>query len=237
MEIQWISETSLLTKRSLEAEVLFPMLCRLTVKNILENISKSVLIVVFKETSVFRVRSLVSFRLNQKQLFWVRLTGSTFLDVDSTVGFPSEGELFIVDIDGSSLHLTYTGKTINQFTGVGGLNSIIDDQSEIRLKSASCKAFTGPDNTKKVTVRICSALKRYKGNDNTRFMRKGEKLEIQSIGLESKTIRNQNWFSSILKFFGTSRKLRLSMKLKEHIDSTLMIPTSSKMNSMLSLKM
>ena len=63
-------------------------------------------------------------------------TGSTFLDVDSTVGFPSEGELFIVDIDGSSLHLTYTGKTINQFTGVGGLNSIINDQSEIRLKSA-----------------------------------------------------------------------------------------------------
>ena len=62
--------------------------------------------------------------------------GSTFLDVDSTVGFPSEGELFIVDIDGSSLHLTYTGKTINQFTGVGGLNSIIADQSEIRLKSA-----------------------------------------------------------------------------------------------------
>ena len=59
--------------------------------------------------------------------------GSTFLDVDSTVGFPSEGELFIIDIDGSSLHLTYTGKTINQFTGVGGLNNIIDDQSEIRL--------------------------------------------------------------------------------------------------------
>ena len=54
-------------------------------------------------------------------------------------------------------------------------------------------------------------------------MRKGEKLEIQSIGLESKTIRNQNWFSSA-KVFGTSRKLRLSMKLKEHIDSTLMIP-------------
>ena len=74
--------------------------------------------------------------------------------MDSTVGFPSEGELFIVDIDGSSLHLTYTGKTINQFTGVGGLN-YIDDQSEIRLKSASY-AFTGPDNTKKVTVRICS---------------------------------------------------------------------------------
>ena len=43
---------------------------------------------------------------------------STFLDVDSTVGFPSEGELFVNDIDGSPLRLTYTGKTINQFTGV-----------------------------------------------------------------------------------------------------------------------
>ena len=48
-------------------EVLFPMLYRLTVKSILESISKSVLTVVFKETSVFRVQSLVSFRLNQKQ--------------------------------------------------------------------------------------------------------------------------------------------------------------------------
>ena len=54
MEIQWISETSLLTKRSLGQEVLFPMLL-IDSQEILESISKSVLIVVFKETSVFRV--------------------------------------------------------------------------------------------------------------------------------------------------------------------------------------
>ena len=76
------------------------------------------------------------FQVEPKTIVLCQTPGSTFLDVDSTVGFPSEGELFIVDIDGSSLHLTYTGKTINQFTGVGGLNSIVADQSEIRLKSS-----------------------------------------------------------------------------------------------------
>ena len=47
----------------------------------------------------------MSFRLNQKQLF-ASDSKVPHSDVDSTVGFPSEGELFIVDIDGSSLHLT-----------------------------------------------------------------------------------------------------------------------------------
>ena len=36
-------------------------------------------------------------------------------------------------------------------------------------------------------------------------MRKGEKLEIQSIGLESKTIRNQNWFSSAKVFWNIKK--------------------------------
>ena len=125
---------------------------------------------------------------------------SEFIDVDSTIGFPSQGNLFVVDIDGSPLQLTYTGKTINQFTGVSGLNNTIGDRAEIRIDS-DCFAFTGPNFTKKVTVRICSALKRYKGNDDTLFMRKGEKLEIQSIGLQSETIRNQNWFTSAKVFW------------------------------------
>ena len=67
-------------------------------------------------------------------------------------------------------------------------------------------------------------------------MRKGEKLEIQSIGLESKTIRNQNWFSSA-KVFWNIKKVEVIDETERNIDSTLMIPTSSKMNSMLLLKM
>ena len=43
-------------------------------------------------------------------------SGSSVIDVDSTIGFPDRGQ---IQIDGKSGILTYRSKTINQFIDVG----------------------------------------------------------------------------------------------------------------------
>ena len=48
-------------------------------------------------------------------------SGSSVIDVDSTIGFPDRGQ---IQIDGKSGILTYRSKTINQFTEVGLLREV-----------------------------------------------------------------------------------------------------------------
>ena len=43
-------------------------------------------------------------------------SGSSVIDVDSTIGFPDKGQIYV---NGQSGILTYRSKTINQFTEVG----------------------------------------------------------------------------------------------------------------------
>ena len=49
-------------------------------------------------------------------------SGSSVIDVDSTIGFPDRGQ---IQINGKSGILTYRSKTINQFTGVGLANTTV----------------------------------------------------------------------------------------------------------------
>ena len=42
---------------------------------------------------------------------------STVITVDSTIGFPNEGDLYVVYEDQSSGSITYTSKSLNQFFG------------------------------------------------------------------------------------------------------------------------
>ena len=49
--------------------------------------------------------------------------GATVLDVDSTLGFPESGKLIITDPDNQPVSLAYTGKTVNQFFHITGINN------------------------------------------------------------------------------------------------------------------
>ena len=59
--------------------------------------------------------------------------GQTFIDVDSTIGFPKEGTLSVNYKDGTTGIVTYTDKTINQFLGIGAnhVGKVIDDDTTI----------------------------------------------------------------------------------------------------------
>ena len=57
----------------------------------------------------------------------------TFLDVDSTLGFPKSGTLTFLYENGSTGVCTYANKTVNQFLGINttGITTSIADSTEI----------------------------------------------------------------------------------------------------------
>ena len=59
--------------------------------------------------------------------------GQTFLDVDSTLGFPNSGTLSFAYENGTVGVCTYVDKTINQFLGIStiGIKTTISDNTSI----------------------------------------------------------------------------------------------------------
>ena len=60
--------------------------------------------------------------------------GATVVDVDSTIGFPDQGELKVVFTDATNGIVSYTSKSVNQFYGCSGVTAKID-VSIVSIKS------------------------------------------------------------------------------------------------------
>ena len=58
---------------------------------------------------------------------------STYIDVDSTIGFPKSGTLEIQLENGLIYKIGYTDKTINQFLNCTSINFTIPEKTEIKL--------------------------------------------------------------------------------------------------------
>ena len=71
----------------------------------------------------------------------------TFLDVDSTLGFPKSGTLSFLYENGTTGVCTYADKTINQFLGINttGITTTISDNTSI-AQNTFAYAFDGEDN-------------------------------------------------------------------------------------------
>ena len=81
-------------------------------------------------------------------------TGSTVIDVDSTVGFPTTGTLVLKN---ANISIAYTGKSITQFYNVSGLSKDLGLSEEVRL-DVNAYGYSGitTENPIKGKSRICS---------------------------------------------------------------------------------
>ena len=61
--------------------------------------------------------------------------GNTYLDVDSTVGFPTSGELYADYKDGNVGVVSYTSKNLTQFFGCSNVNGIIEDGTNVGINT------------------------------------------------------------------------------------------------------
>jgi hypothetical protein len=123
------------------------------------------------------------------------ILGSTTLEVDSTVGFPTENGNLLVELEnGTSLNISYTNKTLNQFLGCSGINQDIPENSEIKT---DFYAYGYDKERKEVRIRILGVLSELEIPQNTRFYANNDTIKIKTLGADLKDYASNNWFFNV----------------------------------------
>ena len=121
-------------------------------------------------------------------------TGAITLEVDSTVSFLNSNGILVIDLEnGTSLSITYTSKTLNQFLGCTGITQDIPSSTEVKTNSFSY----GYVNENQVKIRILGVLSDLETPDNTLFYSKDDIIKIKTLGIDLKDIKSNNWFFNI----------------------------------------
>jgi hypothetical protein len=119
--------------------------------------------------------------------------GITYLDVDSTVGFPKKGTLSFPYNNGTIGVVTYSDKTINQFLGISteAITGTILDETEIEQNTYAYAAGAG--TTDGIKVKIRSVLNQLKTSEDTIYQQIGSKIKIKSLGKITSDRKSNNW--------------------------------------------
>ena len=120
--------------------------------------------------------------------------GSSIIDVDSTIGFPSKGSLFTTDIDGNGVVITYGSKSVNQFNDIATTN-ITSEISDGNNLSYNNNCFAYKDNDK-IEVRMTSTLTNLKLQEATNSLNVGDTINVKSIGLPATYKKRQTGFTT-----------------------------------------
>ena len=134
-------------------------------------------------------------------------SGSSIVDVDSTVGFPDSGELVATYSSGETGTLRYSSKSINQFFGVGvantttiGVNSQINSESDLRL-NAHAYGYIGVGTANRVDMRIGSVLSEPVIASGTYYFSENDTAKIKSLGITTSSPKVDSWLYNIANTF------------------------------------
>lgn len=121
-------------------------------------------------------------------------SGSSFIDVDSTIGFPKSGTLSVSYDDGTTGVVTYTNKSYNQFFDVIGVSttSNINSQEEIRL-DVFAYGYSGIGTENPIKVNINSVLSELNLRENTFYYNDGDTARVKSLGIEKSIPQTDCW--------------------------------------------
>jgi len=110
---------------------------------------------------------------------------TTIIDVDSTIGFSTAGNL---RFEGGVL--TYTDKNYTQFLGLTALTSPCGIGSTV-ISGDIAYSYENGDIAKPVTMNILGVLQKFEGTANNQ--QKGSEVNVKSLGIEQKDLRWSSW--------------------------------------------
>ena len=140
--------------------------------------------------------------------------GLTTLNVDSTIGFPNSGELYVTYNDQTQGIIAYKSKNVNQFFDCSNITGIIEDSANIGI-STYARDF---DN--KIKVRVTSVIKDINLIDDTYYLEKGYNSQIKTLGVNSEDVVSNNLFFNISTSYDVE-----SISLIDSTDKTYEINT------------
>ena len=122
--------------------------------------------------------------------------GATVLDVDSTVGFGSTGELYFRYSDNTIGVSSYSSKSLTQFYGVTEINSEIADTSVVGINTFAY-GRSKLDQDELIQVRINSVLGEFNLPDNTKSLLSGGKINVTNLGISEKSYKTSKWIYNV----------------------------------------
>jgi hypothetical protein len=127
--------------------------------------------------------------------------GTTVLDVDSTVGFPTTGTLIADYSNGTSSSIVYESKSLNQFFGCSGVDQTINSTQDLRLNTYAY-GYSGLSTSNVVKVRITGVLSNL-DLPPTNYYESGDIIETKSLGIALTSHAANNWFFNIATSYDT----------------------------------
>jgi len=118
------------------------------------------------------------------------LPNSSVIDVDSTIGFPNQGEVSVEFSNKTTGIVSYTSKNLTQFLGCKNINYSIKNNSKIGINTYA-SAVTGFGT--QINVRINSILDSVAIDSANYFYSKDDTATIQTLGYQGKTILDNGW--------------------------------------------
>ena len=119
-------------------------------------------------------------------------SGSTIIDVDSTVGFGTTGELYVTYTDNTTGIVSYTSKSLTQFFGLTNLTENISDESTVGINTFAYGRSKLNQN-EIIKVRVSSVLNSTKLPDNTRSFKKGTTANVTTYGISEYNFTTRGW--------------------------------------------
>ena len=116
--------------------------------------------------------------------------GDATIDVDSTVGFPNSGELYINYSDRSAGIVSYTSSSYNQFYGCTGIEQNILDNTTVGINTFATVTLA---DDKVVKMRISSVLSDIKYDQPNYSYEKDDTIEIKTLGITTADASSNSW--------------------------------------------
>jgi hypothetical protein len=146
------------------------------------------------------------------------VSGSETITVDSTLGFPSTGNLTVKLENGTELIISYESKSLNQFYNCSGITQNIPKNSNLYL-DAYAYGYADIEKSKIVKVRVTGVLSAINLDSSTKYYGKNDLIKIKTLGKESNDFRANNWLFNISSTHNVKSIVVLdSVHFKYHID-------------------
>ena len=144
-------------------------------------------------------------------------SGSTVLDVDSTVGFGTTGELYVSYSDTTTGVVSYTSKSLTQFFGVSNLTNRLSDASTVGINTFTYgRSILDQDEI--IKVRVNSVLGSINLPPNTSDLLKGGKLNVTTLGVSEDNKKTNNWIYNVSPLYKVNK-----LELLDSSDNTYKI--------------
>lgn len=127
------------------------------------------------------------------------LSGATTITVDSTIGFPDSGELYVSYFDGTNGVVTYNSKSSNQFYECSGVSLKIEDSTAIYVNSfAYGRSIKNQDEIIKIRINsVINDLSIETLKSDNIFNVDDYKISIKTLGTDPIDAVSNNWIFNI----------------------------------------